>query len=373
MVEHRSSDDYNLFMLALDKSKTNGKKHLIYDDGSFSFVDSIPKGCFIFGSDCCRSLHNMAKLLKWEIPELIPENFLKMASTLGSKEPNWVHLIGKDRFFARLNQLFTAFETIKETYNPIVVKNQTKLECLIRMMQPAPYDPSKLIESAVPRFEKSLKAHFSDGMVSAPEYVRTKTKTGRLTVASGPPVLTMHADLRKGLVDAIQVDFRSMEPNLLLAYQAREVYLDLYSALAEEVFDGRLSRTKVKLSVIASLYNSERRNKQAEMIADFFRIDETIEELESQVHDGIIVNMYGRPIVVGDAAKNHLLSLWLQSSAVDAALTGFCNLVMSNKLIKPYWIIHDALIINKVDIADECLAVGNGFQLPIKVESFDDK
>ena len=83
--------------------------------------------------------------------------------------------------------------------------------------------------------------------------------------------------------------------------------------------------------------------------------------------------MYGRPIIVEGAIKNHLLSLWLQSSAVDAALTGFCNLVTSNKLIKPYWIIHDALIINKVDIIDDHLAVGNGFRLPIKVEAFDEK
>ena len=72
---------------------------------------------------------------------------------------------------------------------------------------------------------------------------------------------------RHGLVE---IDFRSMEPNLLLAWQGRPTYLDLYSALAEEVFDGKLSRTKVKLSVIASLYNSERSNKHAKAIAEFF-------------------------------------------------------------------------------------------------------
>ena len=81
--------------------------------------------------------------------------------------------------------------------------------------------------------------------------------------------------------------------------------------------------------------------------------------------------MYGRPIVIGDATKNHLLSLWLQSSAVDAALTGFCNLLSGHKLAKPHWIIHDALIINKVDISVDHLDVGNNFSLPIKVGSFD--
>jgi hypothetical protein len=359
-------------MFAIDRSKINGKKFLIYDDGKVSFVDVIPKGCFIFGSDCCRSLQNLAALFHSEIPELIPENFLKMVSTLGAKNPNWIRILGKDRFFSNLAIIQGVYEKLRESIDPTVIKNQVKIECLIRMMNPAPYDPGKLAPEAFKRFEKFLSPHFSHDRLSAPGYIRTKTKTGRLTVVSGPPVLTMHADLRKGLIDAIQIDFRSMEPNLLLAYQGRETFLDLYSALAEEVFGGKLSRTKVKLSVIASLYNSDRRSKHAKAIADFFRVDEIIDELEGRVKDGFLINMYDRPIPVTDATKNHLLSLWLQSSAVDAALTGFCNLLLANKLAKPYWIIHDALIINNVDINVDHLDVGRGFRLPIKVGSFDE-
>ena len=260
-------------MLAIDRSKIDGKNHLLYDDnGNFSFVDTIPKGCFILGTDSCRSIKNMAKLLRWDLPELVPDNFLKMADTLGAVSPNWIHLVGKPKFFTQLKAFFAAYEAIKKSYNPAVVKLQTKLECLIRMMNPAPYDIEKVPKDSMARFEKSLRPHYNDGQITAPSYIRTHTKTGRLTVKSGPPVLTMHANLRKGLVDAIQIDFRSMEPNLLLAWQGRPTYLDLYSALAEEVFDGKLSRTKVKLSVIASLYNSERSNKHAKAIAEFFKV-----------------------------------------------------------------------------------------------------
>ena len=359
-------------MFAVDRSKINGKKFLIYDEGKVSFVDTIPNGCFILGSECCRSLQNIARLFHHEIPELIPENFRKMVKTLGAKNPNWIRILGKDKFFSNLTAVYDVYEKLKTSIDSNIIKEQVKIECLIRMMQPAPYDPNKLNDATTARFEKFLSSKFSNGYLSAPDYIRTKTKTGRLTVVSGPPVLTMHADLRKGLVDAIQIDFRSMEPNLLLAHQGRQTYLDLYSALAEDVFAGKLSRTKVKLSVIASLYNSERRNKHAEAIAEFFKVDEIIKELEEQITDGFLLNMYGRPIPVSDATKNHLLSLWLQSSAVDAALTGFCYLLSMNKLAKPYWIIHDALIINNVDINVDHLDVGGGFRLPIKVGSFDE-
>ncbi len=360
-------------MFAIDRSKINGQKFLLCNNGKISFSNTLPKGCFVFGSTCCKSLQNIAKLFHKEVPGLIPDNFLKMVSTLGAKNPNWIRILGKDRFFSGIEEIQSSYNDLKNSIDPAIIRSQVKLECLIRMMTPAPYDPGKLSESALKRFDQKLSHCFHNGFLSAPDYIRTKTKTGRLTVVSGPPVLTMHADLRKGLVDAIQVDFRSMEPNLLLAYQSRETFPDLYSALAEEVFGGKLSRAKVKLSTIASLYNSDRRNKHAKAIAEFFRIDETIKDLEDQVENGFLINMYGRPIPVGEVTKNHLLSLWLQSSAVDAALTGFCNLLSANKLAQPYWIIHDALIINKVDINVDHLDVGGGFKLPIKVESFDEK
>ena len=353
---------------------TDGINHYLVNDNDVTLTQGpLPKNCFVYGSECCRSLQNMAKLMRWVIPDLIPQNFIEMSKTLGAKNPNWAAIIGTHKYRLLLSGLASSYNHSKSSADLSVIKHQTKLECFMRLMQPAPYDPSVLSDKGSMHFEKSLKQHFKSGFVSAPSYIRTKTKTGRLTVVSGPPVLTMHADLRVGLKDAIQVDFRSMEPNLLLAYLGRSTYDDLYSALAQEVFGGKLSRTKVKLSVIASLYNSERRNQHAKKIAEFFNVDEVINNLESLRKDNVIKNMYGRPINVENAEKNHLLSLWLQSSAVDAALTGFCNLLSAHKDAIPYWIIHDALIINNVEIKDKYLDVGNKLKLPIKVESFDEK
>lgn len=361
-------------MFAIHKNKTDGHNHYLVKEGSvIKTSESLPKGCFVYGSNCCRSLQNMADLFRWNLPKLIPDSYEVMLKSLGAKNPDYTAVIGAKKFKQLIDRLSDAYDNCKSNADLETIKHQTKIECFMRLMQPAPYDPSVLSDKGSMHFEKSLKQHFKSGFVSAPSYIRTKTKTGRLTVVSGPPVLTMHADLRVGLKDAIQVDFRSMEPNLLLAYLGRSTYDDLYSALAQEVFGGKLSRTKVKLSVIASLYNSERRNQHAKKIAEFFNVDEVINNLESLREDNVIKNMYGRPINVKNAEKNHLLSLWLQSSAVDAALTGFCNLLSAHKDAIPYWIIHDALIINNVEIKDKYLDVGNKWKLPIKVESFDEK
>ncbi len=360
-------------MLVFDRSKINGINHLVWNNGKIYFTDEAPNNCFIYGSDCCRSINNMAKLFLKEIPEIIPENFSTMVNTLGIQNPNWVSIMGKEKFMDCIKKVISSYEHLRQGLEMSTVRQQLKIECLMRMMNPVKYDVSKIDQSLLPRFNTKLKPYLKDGLLQQPYYIRTKTKTGRLTVQHGPSVLTMHAGLRKGLVDAIQIDFRSCEPNLLLAYQGREVYPDLYSTLAEEVFNGKLSRAKVKLSIIASLYNSERRNKNAQAIAEFFQVDKIVEELESSVNNGVLKNMYNRPILVEETRKNHLLSLWLQSSAVDAALTGFCNLVSSNKLVKPYWIIHDALIINNVDINVDHLDVGNNFMLPIKIGSFDEE
>ena len=50
------------------------------------------------------------------------------------------------------------------------------------------------------------------------------------------------------------------------------------------------------------------------------------------------------PIAAWLMPKKHLLSLWLQSSAADAAIKGFADFFRANTHLKPHWLIHDACV-----------------------------
>jgi len=68
--------------------------------------------------------------------------------------------------------------------------------------------------------------------------------------------------------------------------------------------------------------------------------------LNDQAQSGYITNFYGRPIEVTDARRNVLVNNFLQSSAVDVALAGFCQIAENIPSCKPVFIIHDALIMD---------------------------
>ena len=79
--------------------------------------------------------------------------------------------------------------------------------------------------------------------------------------------------------------------------------------------------------------------------------------------------MFGRIINLNGATDKHLLALWLQSSAADAALYGFYNFNKEVDII-PHWIIHDGLIFIYKDKPKkiEYLDTGLSKKLPVKVE-----
>ena len=89
--------------------------------------------------------------------------------------------------------------------------------------------------------------------------------------------------------------------------------------------------------------------------------------LTVDVHDDIIENYYGRPIQTEGAKGRHLLSLWLQSSAADAAIKGFANFFRGNDHLHPHWLIHDACVFSgDGNIPDEIII--DGMRFPITCE-----
>ena len=147
--------------------------------------------------------------------------------------------------------------------------------------------------------------------------------------------MTMKAEHRNMLKDCRQIDFSSMEPRFLLNVSGQHVPGDLYDWVASKA---NLSgdRTHTKIAIISSLYGSAR---QIPAVTKLFALQEWEKQLEANVVDDVIENYYGRPVHTEGARGRHLLSLWLQSSAADAALKGFANFFRANRDLNPHWVI----------------------------------
>ena len=152
-----------------------------------------------------------------------------------------------------------------------------------------------------------------------------------------------------------------MEPRLLLSFVGKEVEGDLYENIQKDL-NLKGDRSYIKVSIISSLYGS----RVVPEISRYFAINEWIKQLEAEKKDGWINNYFGRPISVIDVNGHHLLSLWLQSSAADAALLGFARFFKENKNLNPHWIIHDACIFSGNGDIPKYLYITDKIKLPVE-------
>ena len=354
-------------MLVFDSKHFLTSSNLVYDNKSYTWQSNPPDAALTISG--IRSFDHFSKLFGHEVEALIPEKYLNSASVLKSSPP-WCFYIGKTKFQKMVTSYANRYDEIMSTIEPSIVEAHSKINFFIDSLVPAQYKISLIegddLKKHVDRF---ILPNLASGFLKRPEYIRTKTKTGRLTVVEGPNVLTMHSALRKGVPDGYSIDFVSIEPNVLLVSQGKEPRTDIYDSIREDVFNNSISRAKVKIATMAALYGSGREDKFALGIEKYFSVKSTVAKLESQIIDETIDNIFGRPIKLDGIRGKHLLALWLQASAADAALLGFYNF---SKLvnIKPHWIIHDGLIFiyNEKIKNIPSLDVGLKYKLSVKVE-----
>jgi hypothetical protein len=295
-----------------------------------------------------------------DVPILVEKKYKMMAQGLGLSNPNYYKLIGHP-YIKRLKyiipKIFDAYEKIKDKK---YVKTYKDTQDFLHSLQKPNVDVLRFNSlKAMNKTYDNMK--LQNGKLNKVVYNRAATKTGRLTVKSGPPVLTLKAEHRN-IIKGRQIDFSSMEPRLLLALLGKSVEGDLYDWAAKELnLTG--DRSYIKVSIISSMYGS----KTVPEIARLFALDEWINQLESQITDGYIESFWGRPIKVDNIRGKHLLSLWLQSTASDAALLGFKNLFLDRSDIKPHWVIHDAVIFSGDGEIPEYLNINNDIKMPIKL------
>jgi hypothetical protein len=242
----------------------------------------------------------------------------------------------------------------------------------------------------------------ADGYAKVPTYDQLSTVTGRLTITSGPRMLTLSKRYRGALKSRYVggrialIDYRSLEARVAMLSTNRIPHTDVYAHVSDDVVGmGIITREQAKIATISLLYGASKKtighmtglsepmlSLATQLIAEYLNIDGLLRSITASAHDGMIKNGYGRPIFVSNAKK--LINYYTQSTASDAAALGFSKAIAFIKercmLMHPLFIIHDALMIDIHpdfvgyidDVARSCESI-NGFDasFPVRVEFID--
>lgn len=213
------------------------------------------------------------------------------------------------------------------------------------------------------------------GFLQPVVYDRFATRTGRLTVASGPNILTLKRDYRRVLRSTFaggavcSLDFSALEARIILAEAGRSSdSVDLYADIAREAFGGRVPRDAVKTAVISELYGASKSALGARLgiggkalddfsstIRSYFGVADLHRRLRDEfIRTGKIRNRYGRSLELDDPQDRLFVNTYAQSTGVDVSLLGFKAVMdrLGEDGVRPLFVLHDALIL---DVKDERL------------------
>jgi len=376
--------------LCIRKDVIGTSQHLIVDIAesiSYSWCSLSPNNIWTVGAaidEYVLSIEAAAKITGQVIPHIAAEKHIEAFKALGSEDLSsipWRLVLGQNLFDSGLNCIIQAAQNVicgldRTNYT----KTYTDARGFLLSLSRATTSKDKINRyvnetSSGPSVISSLQSFLPDNNMLSRKvlYDQSATVTGRLTVQSGPAILTLPQKYRNVIQSSfkrgkiIQIDFVSIEPRVLSLVLGGSPPADIYTHINQNLFDDRMTRSQVKLAVLAAMYGISHK-KLSEMIPtensraviravrNFFGLGRLENELTLAATSGKLTNYFGRPLASDVSRKSILISHYIQSSASDLALTGFSKLVnvldYNNVSFKPIFVIHDALII---DVDTTCL------------------
>ena len=197
------------------------------------------------------------------------------------------------------------------------------------------------------------------------EYTRTDSTTGRLSSKSQANILTLpkkYRNIFKSSFDngkVVYIDFVSLEPRVMRKLGGFDCSGDIYEEIGSNL-EIDVDRSVIKQAVISAVYGSSKKalyskmpkdkvDKLCEYISEFLKVQSCLEMSLESSESNCRTNFWGRPIWnKGSSETNVILNNYVQSTAVDVALSGFSSILQKLDMdkVKPLFIIHDALMID---------------------------
>ena len=225
-----------------------------------------------------------------------------------------------------------------------------------------------------------------NGFSNIVSYDQVKTVSGRLVNnKNSPNILTLPARCRKIFQsrwnydgDLLYVDFKNLEPRVIRSINGKSSSDDIYSEISASL-DFEVDRVIIKRGIISTLYGSssqieglskERSDAVLNATKEYFDLESILKKADVVNDIGCRNNFFGRPIWnIEETQSNKLINNYIQSTAVDIALTYFSELVekIDKDLCKPIFIIHDALVLDvKNEYIEELKNITNkGYNCPL--------
>lgn len=359
--------------LCISRNFLGTEQHLIIDEsGEISWSELPPVGSLVYGDSLApMSVESMAGLYGIEFRQQPPKKYKKslLQLGLGNMRPPLNLTMTSSDFNRMMHQIIEDSQKfIDAAGSDDYMKHYLEGHKTFCQLSHLETDHKKiddyLAQEDVPNLRTLLQS-FRAQSISI-NYSRHDTTTGRLTVSSGPNVLTLPKKYRdiirpkkNGNVIA-QIDYSSLEPRIASIVSGREPAADIYEDIRIKYFDGVLDRDQTKLATLSILYGAGRQriyelgfpddvDHIMESVIDYFDIRSLSRNLMSIYSEsGFITNYYGRKIVPTKGTINVLYNNFIQSTAVDVSLIGFNRIISKMQTIfqnfSPLFVVHDALV-----------------------------
>ena len=347
------------------------KLHLAYDGDSYEWISCLDDEFLIFGSRNGPDLKECLDVAGIEIKsfEATPHG-ISIRSIVGDiQNVPWFHIMPKDHFKRLISELLDGLWgfTVENMGGYYINNVRSNRELLDRLKQP--FVNQLMIKKISKRDRAADILNFSpkkgESVAPKTKYSQSGSITGRLTVTSGPNILTLKKDYRKIFMSRfkggkiVQVDISSLEPRIALAVSGKKSPDDVYTHISNAVMSGSISRSDAKISVLSCIYGMgpkalgkilpDKINPREILteVKRYFDINSLQSMLEDQIRsEGNIKNLYGRKIESGDALVNH----FLQSTGVDVSFSVFESILddldaLSTRYV-PIYVIHDAILLD---------------------------
>lgn len=393
----------------IDKSVIGTEKHIIVENDNFIWAESVPRDAWHMTGQyksqrCLDSLIALSHRSSTKIPE---KYILAMSSVLSSSMLTtsipWQHAMPQKAFrifFKTLIQETSSiFPELPFSYYNIAWAAGTDVLSSLKSAKINEEEFARV--SSIQTQNSTVVESFNPGRTGyakRPEYDRFKTRTGRLTVTSGPNILVLDKNFRKIIKSSFDsgticyLDFRALEARIVLAENGKHAGPgDMYEEIAKQLFDNEITRDIVKTSVISELYGISRSTLKSKLKTTDKKLDAFIGKIKE--HFGIeqlkkrlkeeasiaekIKNRFGRPLLVNASQDNLLINTYAQSSGVDVAMLGFDRILkkLGTEGVRPLFVLHDAIILDvrqdRLDDVKSCASVEiptYDCQFPLKFE-----
>lgn len=373
-----------MLRFCVSKNLIGANSDIVYDDGKLSFVDAPPEDCWFVDGTLKSGALCMDTLFKLEHVKLSFNPAKKFVKTMSLVAPDlvdipWAKVMPEEAYRGFIKNLIKSIiEALVTVSTNYYVGTWVPSGAILDKLVPAKIDRRRwheLMHSEENATNRSVLESFepdSSGYARLVSYDRMKTRTGRLSVKSGPQILTLKKSYRNILTSRYgengviaYIDFAALEVRIILHESGRWFdEADIYAKLAKDIFNGTVDRSVVKGAVISELYGvshqrlskilnlGERDVKRfIEVVRTYFDVETLLARIRNQfAKHGHVKNRYGRKVVVDNPVDHMLMNSYVQSTGVDVSLLGFSNLAKllekKNIVAEPIFVLHDAMFLD---------------------------